>query len=293
MDKLKNMQVFVYVAQNGSFAKAAAHFSVSSTMIGKHVKSLEEQLGIKLLNRTTRKQSLTEAGQIYLRECERILSDIADAENSLQTLKNKPKGTVRINSPVTYGNLVLAPLVADFLQLYPDINIELVVDNARIDPMHERFDIVFRVGELADSSLIARQLPDYKMMFAASPEYLLHKGYPGSQADLLNHHCLGFSYSDIQPQLALGIETHAFDRQHTRLQSNSGLALKVAALRGAGVILQPRLILSEVLMNGSLVEVLQSERPKAMPVNMLYKSKQLPLKTRTFVGYVLGELVDN
>ncbi len=114
MDKLKNMQVFVYAAQNGSFAKAAAHFSVSSTMIGKHVKSLEEQLGIKLLNRTTRKQSLTEAGQIYLRECERILSDIADAENSLQTLKNKPKGTVRINSPVTYGNLVLAPLVADF-----------------------------------------------------------------------------------------------------------------------------------------------------------------------------------
>lgn len=287
MDKLKNMQVFVYVAQHGSFAKAAAHFSVSSTMVGKHVKSLEEHLCTKLINRTTRKQSLTEAGQIYLNECERILRDIADAENSLQTLENKPRGTVRINSPVTYGNIVLAPLVADFLQLYPEINIELVVDNALIDPMHERFDVVFRVGELADSSLIARQLPDYEMMFAASPEYLSKKGKVESQADLLNHHCLGFSYSDIQPQLALGIETQAFDRQHTRLLSNSGQAQKVAAVKAAGVVLQPRLILSQELIKGSLVEVLQGERPKAMPVNMLYKSKQLPLKTRTFVDYIL------
>ncbi|OLQ80514.1 LysR family transcriptional regulator [Photobacterium proteolyticum] len=291
MDKLKNMQVFVYVAQNGSFAKAATHFSVSSTMIGKHVKSLEAQLGVKLLNRTTRKQSLTEAGQIYLVECERILSDIADAENNLQTIENKPKGTVRINSPVTYGNLVLAPLIADFLHHFPDINIELVVDNARIDPMHERFDIVFRVGELADSTLIARRLPDYEMLFAASPDYISDKGEPVSQADLVNHHCLGFSYSDIQPQLAVGIETHAFDRQHTRLLSNSGQALKVAAEKGAGVVLQPRLILSDALCDGVLIEVLKDERPKAMPVHMLYKSKQLPLKTRTFVDFVLAVLV--
>ena len=284
------MQVFVYVVQHGSFSGAAVNFAVTSTMIGKHIKFLEAHLGTKLLNRTTRKQSLTEAGQIYYLECKRILEDIAEAENSLQTLENKPKGTVRINSPVTFGNIVLAPIVADFLQQYPDINIELTLDNDLIDPLHEQVDVVIRIGDLASSSLIARQITVYEMVFCASPDYLASHQTPLSLNDLVTHQCLGFSYRDIQASLALRIDTLAFDKQHTRLTSNSGQALKVAALKGTGVLLQPRLLLSEELHRGELIEILRDQVPTPTPVHVLYKSKALPLKTRVFIEFVLAAM---
>ena len=290
MDKLKSMQVFVYVAQHGSFATAAVNFSVTATMIGKHIKYLEAYLGTKLLNRTTRRQSLTEAGQIYYLECTRILDDIADAENSLQRLENNPKGTVRINSPVTFGNIVLAPILADFLLQYPDINIELILDNGLIDPLHEQVDVVIRIGELANSSLIARKIADYQMVFCASPQYLAQHKTPETLSDLINHQCLGFSYDHIQANIALRINTHAFDRQHTRLTSNSGQALKVAALKGTGILLQPLLLLQEEFANGKLIEILKDHIPPAMPVNVLYKSKTPSLKIRTMIEFILASM---
>jgi len=290
MDKLKSMQVFVYVAQHGSFATAAVNFSVTATMIGKHIKYLEAYLGTKLLNRTTRRQSLTEAGQIYYLECTRILDDIADAENSLQRLENNPKGTVRINSPVTFGNIVLAPILADFLLQYPDINIELILDNGLIDPLHEQVDVVIRIGELANSSLIARKIADYQMVFCASPQYLAQHKTPETLSDLINHQCLGFSYDHIQANIALRINTHAFDRQHTRLTSNSGQALKVAALKGTGILLQPLLLLQEEFANGKLIEILKEHIPPAMPVNVLYKSKTPSLKIRTMIEFILASM---
>ena len=290
MDKLKSMQVFVYVAQHGSFATAAVNFSVTATMIGKHIKYLEAYLGTKLLNRTTRRQSLTEAGQIYYLECTRILDDIADAENSLQRLENNPKGTVRINSPVTFGNIVLAPILADFLLQYLDINIELILDNGLIDPLHEQVDVVIRIGELANSSLIARKIADYQMVFCASPQYLAQHKTPETLSDLINHQCLGFSYDHIQANIALRINTHAFDRQHTRLTSNSGQALKVAALKGTGILLQPLLLLQEEFANGELIEILKNHVPPAMPVNVLYKSKTPSLKIRTMIEFILASM---
>jgi len=287
MDKLKSMQVFVNVVQHGSFSRAAINFAVTSTMIGKHIKFLEAYLGTKLLNRTTRKQSLTEAGQLYYVECQRILDDIAEAENSLQALENKPKGRIRINSPVTFGNILLAPIVADFLQCYPDINVELTLDNDLIDPLHDPVDVVIRIGELANSSLIARQIAVYEMMFCASPNYLARHQVPLSLNDLTSHQCLGFSYGDIQSSLALRIDTSAFDTQHSRLTSNSGQALKVAALKGTGILLQPRLLLSGEVGRGELIEILNEHVPTPTPIHLMYKSKALPLKTRVFIEFVL------
>ena len=290
MDKLKSMQVFVYVVQHGSFSGAATSFAVTSTMIGKHIKFLETHLGTKLINRTTRRQSLTETGQLYYLECRRILDDIAEAENSLQTLENKPKGKVRINSPVTFGNIVLAPIVADFLQQYPDINIELTLDNDLIDPLHEPVDVVIRIGGLASSSLIARQIAVYEMVFCASPDYLAKHQIPLSLTDLTDHQCLGFSYGDVQASLALQIDTQAFDKQHSRLTSNSGQALKVATLKGAGILLQPRLLLSEDLVRGELIEILSDQVPTPSPINLMYKSKALSLKTRVFIEFVMAAM---
>jgi len=290
VDRLKSMQVFIYVAQHGSFAAAAVNFAVTATMIGKHIKYLEQHLGTKLLNRTTRRQSLTEAGQIYYLECTRILDDIAEAENSLQRLENKPKGTVRINSPVTFGNIILAPILADFLQIYPEINIELMLDNSLIDPLHEQVDIVIRIGELTNSSLIARKIADYQMLYCASPEYLAIHQTPQCLEELINHQCLGFSYDHIQANIALRIDTQAFDRQHTRLTSNSGLALKVAALKGTGIVLQPMLLLQDELASGELIEILKGHTPPAMAVNVLYKSKSPSLKIRTMIEFILASM---
>ncbi|PSW17998.1 LysR family transcriptional regulator [Photobacterium sanctipauli] len=290
MDKLKSMQVFADVVQRGSLAKSAAHFSITSTMVGKHIKALESYLGIKLLNRTTRKQSLTEAGEVYFRECQRILAEISEAENSLQAITNSPRGLIRINSPVTYGNLVLAPIVAKFLQQYPDINIELTLDNQRIDPLDEHVDLIVRIGELENSTLIAKPIDHYPMLFCASPQYLTRHGTPQSINSLIDHDCLGFSYGDIQPSLALGINTPAFSRQHSRLSSNSGQALKEAAMQGAGIIYQPAILVKTAIYEGTLVEVLQHERPAPRPVQLLYKGRQQPLKTRTFIDFLVSSL---
>ncbi|MGF1735168.1 LysR family transcriptional regulator [Photobacterium satsumensis] len=288
MDKLKSMQVFVDVVERGSLAKAAAHFNVTSTMVGKHIKALEQGLGTRLLNRTTRRQSLTEAGEIYFRECQRILDDIKEAEENLQTLINTPMGTIRVNAPVTYGNNVVAPLVAQFLQQHPHINVELILDNNRIDPLHDHFDLVFRIGELEDSSLIARHVGNYQLLFCASPFYFERFGTPRHIKELSNHHCLGFDYGDIQPQHREQ-ESHYFSRQQSRLSSNSGDVLKTAALHHAGIILQPALLLENEIEQGSLQECLAEYRPESKPIHLLYKGKSQPLKVRTFIDFFFGQ----
>ena len=288
MDKLKSMQVFVDVVERGSLAKAAAHFNVTSTMVGKHIKALEQGLGTKLLNRTTRRQSLTEAGEIYFHECQRILGDIKEAEENLQALTNTPMGTIRINAPVTYGNTIIAPLLAQFIAQHPHIHVELILDNNRIDPLHDRYDLVFRIGELDDSSLVARKVGDYQLIFCASKSYLAQFGTPQKLADLSHHQCLGFHYGDILPQLREQ-EAQYFNRQQSRLSSNSGDVLKAAAICHAGIILQPDILLENEIGFGLLDECLQAHRPAPKPIHMLYKGKSQPLKVRTFIDFFIGQ----
>lgn len=287
MDKLKSMQVFVYVVEHGTFSSAAVHFSITATMIGKHIKQLEKQLGTQLITRTTRKQSLTESGQLYYSDCKRILEEITNVENKILTVENRPKGTVRINAPVTYGSIVLAPIIADFLKLYPEINIELTLDNLRIDPILDQVDIIIRIGHLTDSALIARPLGQYEMIFSASPKYLSIYGKPNKIKDLVDHHCLGFNYGDIQSHQASRLGTHAFDKTNTRLSSNNGHALKVAALQGLGIMFQPKISLISEITDQSLIQILDHESPSSNPIHVLYKSKFIPIKTRTFVDYLL------
>ncbi|UTV30832.1 LysR substrate-binding domain-containing protein [Photobacterium atrarenae] len=289
MDKLKSMQVFVDVVQRGSLAKSAAHFAITATMVGKHIKTLESTLGAKLLNRTTRRQSLTEAGAMYYRECLRILDDIQEAEDNLQAFTNTPMGTLRINAPVTYGALVVAPIVAQFLQQFPQMNIALNLDNQRIDPLHDPFDVVIRIGHLDDSSLIARQIGDYQMLFCASPTYFRRHGMPRDISELRQHDCLGFDYGDL-PFHVTSQEAFVQNRHRLRLRSNSGQALKAAALAHAGIILQPSVLLQQELERGQLVECLLSDRPEARPIHLIYKDKSQSLKIRTFIDFFMSQV---
>ncbi|MEZ9555412.1 LysR substrate-binding domain-containing protein [Vibrio splendidus] len=283
MDKLTSMKVFIYVVEQGSFRSAANHFNLSATMISKHVHSLETSLNSQLIHRTTRKQSLTDSGQLYYRECKRILEDISNAENLIQTLENQPQGTVKINCPVTYGNKVLAPIVAKFLAHHPTINVELVLNNDLVDPYSSDIDLIVRIGDLSDSSLVARYLGDYEMCYCAAPAYLNQHAEIRVLEDLAQHPSLGFSNSSQAP--------HATpNKDRVRLMSNNGDVLRYAALQGVGVLLQPTILVAEEIERGMLLEILPGMAPLPKPIHLLYKTKQLSLKNRTFVEFLLAAL---
>ncbi|KXF82379.1 LysR family transcriptional regulator [Enterovibrio coralii] len=290
MDKLTSMKIFAFVVENGSFRSAANHFDISPTMVGKHVSYLEQRLGTQLIHRTTRKQSLTEAGRLYHLECQRILEDISNAENLIQTLINRPTGVVKINCPVTLGKKVIAPIVAEFLAVYPDINVELILDNNLVDPFKTDADVLVRIGELADSNLVARKLGDYKMMYCASPTYIEKHGQVSSLDELHNHHCLGFHYHQGESQQVVNLPSRTFTQSNTRLTSNNGDVLKFAAIQGAGILLQPQILVEDEISEGLLVEILPYAAPTPKPIHLLYRTKQLSLKNRTFVDFVLSKL---
>ncbi|MDV7104577.1 LysR family transcriptional regulator [Vibrio sp. TH_r3] len=290
MDKLTSMKVFTYVVEHGSFRNAAHHFDISPTMVSKHISFLEQSLGTQLIHRTTRKQSLTEAGTLYYQECLRIIEDITNAENMIQTLVNRPTGTVKINCPVTYGKMILAPIVAEFLAEYPDLNVELQLDNNLIDPYLSDADIIIRIGDLVDSSLVVRKLGDYEMTYCAAPSYLMKHSEISCIEDLDQHHCLGFQYHQGESQQVINMPSNTFDLNNTRLTSNNGDVLKFAAINGAGILLQPRILVEEEIQSETLIELLQTYTPRPKPIHLLYRSKQLSLKNRTFVDFVLRKV---
>ncbi|WP_298441832.1 LysR family transcriptional regulator [uncultured Ferrimonas sp.] len=281
MDKLTSMQVFVKVAELRHFAKAAVLFNISATMVGKHIKSLEAQLGTTLIQRTTRKQLLTEAGQFYYRECVALLAQLRQSEQQLQRITHSPRGVVRLNAPLTYGNLVLAPLLGKFLARYPDIDVELQLDNRRI-AIDEQVDALIRIGELGETTLVARQLGHYPLRYCAAPSYLAKHGTPHTPAELSGHHCLGFDGGSGQKLLP-----------KPRLVSNSGALLQQAAIDGGGILLQPTILLQAALERGDLVPILPDATPAPMPVQLLYQSGEQPLKNRALIEFLLAELREN
>jgi DNA-binding transcriptional LysR family regulator len=288
MDKLTAMQVFSHVAEQGNCGAAAHQFKISRTMVSKHINQLEAYLGIKLINRTTRQQELTESGQVYYQECKTILASITAAENTLQTMTGTPRGTVSVNAPVSFGNTVLAPIVNRFLLQYPQIDIELRLDNNLIDPLTDNVDIVVRIGELADSALIGRHIMNYEMAFCASADYLANHPEILSLNDLRHHQCLGFSYS-TNGSLSVAHQ-QIFGKRHFRLLSNSGVVLTQAAIDGLGIILQPQIVVNDAIHSGFLVNVACLTPPEAMPIHLLYNDKNMPLKTRTLIEYIVSQL---
>ncbi|WP_281221934.1 LysR family transcriptional regulator [Photobacterium sanguinicancri] len=290
MDKLTSMKVFSYVAEQGNFRSAAHHFNVSPTMVGKHISFLEDSLSTSLIHRTTRKQSLTEAGKLYYQECRRIIEDITHAENLIQTLNNRPTGTVKINCPITYGKKVIAPIVADFLTAYPDLNVELMLDNNLVDPYRCDADVIIRIGELVDSSLVARLIGEYRMVYCASPAYLEKHGQITSIDELKDHPCLGFHYHEGESQQVLNLPVSNFKQTRTRLTSNNGDVLKLAAMQEVGILLQPSIQVEDEIKQGLLTELLSGYAPKPKPIHLVYRSKQLSLKNRTLVDFIIEQL---
>jgi DNA-binding transcriptional LysR family regulator len=289
LDRVTGMQVFVRVAALGSFSAAARVLNLSQTMVTKHVAALEERLGVKLLHRSTRKLVLTEGGRTYLAACERILAEIDEAETSASLDRIEPRGTLRLNVPLTFGFRQVVPALSEFSRIYPAVSFDLGLADRYVDLMEEGWDMAIRIGRLKDSSLVARRLAACRTIVCASPAYLKERGVPQDLDDLAQHNCLGYTLPS-----AIGADRWAFGSDgdivvpiRGNLRANNGDALLAAALAGQGLIYQPTFIVSDSLREGSLVPVLTGYPTYEPAIHaVLPAGRQAPAKVRAFVAFL-------
>ncbi|MDE1184194.1 LysR family transcriptional regulator [Paraburkholderia sp.] len=290
MDKFVSMEIFVAVVEAGSLTAAAERFDISSAMVGKHIRSLETRLATRLLTRTTRKQNLTEIGRQYYAQCRQILADVKAAESLAEAMAAAPRGVLKVTAPLTYGVEVFSAAMTDYLNAWPDVSLELDLSNRVTDLVEEGFDAAIRIGRLPDSSFVARPLRPYRMRACASPDYLMRAGTPRSPADLAQHECLGFLHWGREGIWRLdGDPDDANTLRAGRFRANNGQALKVAALRGFGLVLQPEALLAREIESGHLVPVLDEFLPDGAPVHLIYPRDRLATpKLTSFIDFVMG-----
>jgi DNA-binding transcriptional LysR family regulator len=289
MDKLRSMEIFVAAVDAGSFTGAAERFDISPVMVGKHIRHLEERLGARLLARTTRRQSLTEIGAQYAERCRAILAEIVDAESGAEAMRNSPRGTLKITSATSIGTQCLAPAIADYLALHPEVSVDLQLNDRFVDLVEEGFDAAVRIGALDDSTLVARPLRPYVMVLCAAPEYLARAGTPQKPEDLLRHECIDYAHWNRRVAWKLTSKDGGeMELPPSRFRSNNGQALRMAALRGYGIIMQAELLLGDDIAAGRLVPLLQDYLPPPRPVHLVYPRDRLPTpKLTTFIDFML------
>jgi DNA-binding transcriptional LysR family regulator len=289
------MSVFVEVVDASSFAAAARRLGMSPAMVSTHIQSLEARLGVRLLNRTTRRVSVTEAGQSYYERCLRILAEIDEAERAAGDLQAAPRGVLRVTASVSCGSRFLGPVIADYLAAYPDVSVELNLDDRYVDIVEQRYDLAVRIGHLADSSLIARKLGSVASVLCASPEYLQTHGIPAMPSDLAGHNCLIYTYGSRQSLWRFFDPSGNEDvvRISGRFLSNNGDALLSLALKNAGVLFVPQYIVEKPLREGRLVRLLSKYTTPQTPVNAVYPHTQyLSAKTRAFIDFLASRFGD-
>ena len=289
MDRLRSISVFLKVVERGSFAAAAADFRISATMVGQHVRALEHWLSGPLLHRTTRRQSLTELGRNAIERFELILRDIGEVEALASISSGEATGSLRVLAPVSLGVHGIAPVLKTFRLRHPRVEIDLVLSDQRLDIVDEGFDVVLRVGELANSTMKTRRLAPYRSILCAAPDYLDARGRPEIPADLASHNCLGFA----NPVAARRWRLSGSDGEHIVevdlvLQVNNGEALRMAALNGLGIIMQPEILLARDLRDGRLVPVLERYQSDVRPVHILFHPHRTPTpKVRLFIDFLV------
>jgi DNA-binding transcriptional LysR family regulator len=256
-DRLTGIETFVRAMQRGSLSAAARDMGISPAMAAKHLNALEARLGVVLVNRTTRRLSLTEAGEAYLERADRILAELADAEAEVAAQKDTVEGLLRVSAPAAFGVRHVAGPVAEFTRLHPRLTIELGFNDRYVDLLEERWDMAIRIGRLADSSLIARKLADARLNICASPAYLAARGVPRRLQDLSAHDCLGYTLSS-----PTGTSHWSFGRDgevkapvRGPIRADNGEALVQAAIAGQGLVYGPRFLTADALADGRLVEV--------------------------------------
>ncbi|MDF0729451.1 LysR family transcriptional regulator [Pseudomonas entomophila] len=288
MDRLRAMEVFVTVVEQGSFSAASERLGVSTPMVSKYIRGLEQSLKVELIQRSTRRMQVSEAGRVFLDEARQALEQVRRAYERVESLQQAPSGLLRVSAPMTLGASLVAPLVARFLREQPQVRIELVLSNSVVDLMAEGFDVAFRIGELGDVDLIAKPLRPYRMVLCAAPDYLREQGCPQVPADLAEHRLLAHSTWTNRftwPLRENGRE-HPWP-EHWVLKSNDGQALRLAAIAGNGILMQPHFLVADDLREGRLVSLLEAFLPATRPVSLVYLRQRGALaKLDAFVRFV-------
>lgn len=290
MDRIEAMRAFVTVVNEGTFTRAADRLDTSPQLVSKYVSQLETHLGVRLLNRTTRRIHLTEAGSHYCQRAQQVLSDIDDMENQLGDLQTEAQGLLRISAPVSFAIRHLGPLLSEFQRMHPAVGIDLQLNDRKVDIVEEGFDIALRIGRLKSSSLIAKRLAPVRLVLCASPAYLEQYGTPRKPEDLSGHRYLRYSYMNMDPGHALQKWLQDNSRESTRgMVSNNGDILVEAAIAGTGIALQPTFITGAAIREGKLQVLLPEHEPEPMGLYAVYAHRQLlASKVRSFIDFIDG-----
>lgn len=287
-----DQSIFVAVVREQGFTAAARALDMTVTAISRRVRSLEERLGVRLLNRTTRRITLTEAGQLYYERIRHILDEVSELEDQLSELNDEPRGSLVIAAPTSYATRVLSPIVTAFSMAHPGLRIQLNLEDRLVDLIEAGVDIALRIGHLADSSMIARPIGDIPRYICASPAYLHQHGIPEHPRDLLEHACLHYNNIGVRDEWQF---SHSGDVSSMAVQgpfcSNNGDVLCQAAEQGLGIAMLPDFIVHTALEDGRLTRILQAYEPPAFTLNALYPSREyVPAKTRLFLDYLVEQL---
>jgi len=285
MDRLTSLTAFVRVVDSGGFSAAGRRLNMSTTMVSNHIQALEDRLGARLLNRTTRKVSLTEVGKAYYDRCTQILAEIEQADEVAGALQSKPRGTLRIYT-ATHIVQFIAPVVAEFLKLYPEVKVDLTIGERTIDMIDEGFDLAIRLTPPPDSSLIVRSLATWRHVLCCSPGYIEQHGPLQQLSELADHNCLRhalYPYED-EWRFVDRNDAPASVRISGNLISNSGETLRICALQGVGIWLAAGFLSADDLESGRLVRILPEYRPVEFAMNAVYPHRHhLSAKVRSFI----------
>jgi DNA-binding transcriptional LysR family regulator len=289
MDKFESLRAFTQVVNAGGFAAAAREMGLSRSQVNKLVIALEDELGVQLLHRSTRVVTPTATGLAFHERCVEILASLEEAERSVTQLQAEPRGRLRINAPMTFGTMHLAPALADFLVQYPDLEVQLTLNDRFIDPIEEGFDVTVRIAKLQESaSLIVHPIASAQRVLCAAPNYLQTHGTPTHPDELRHHSCLHYGQLAVEDQWTLiGTNGEQTISVNGVLCSNNGEVLRDAAVRGLGITLLPTFIVGQQLQQGTLQSVLPEYHPLELSIAVIYPvNRHLSTKVRLLVEFL-------
>jgi DNA-binding transcriptional LysR family regulator len=292
MSKIQEMSSFVAVVDAGSFVGAAEATGMSKAAVSRHVGELEKRLGVRLLQRTTRRLSLTEEGRMFFGRARELLESIEDAESELTLRTGEAQGVIRVNAPLTFGALHLAPLWGPFADANPKVSLDITLSDRVVDVVEEGYDLAIRITRIPDSTLVTRKLATTRMVLCASPAYLKRHGKPVHPRELGRHAVISYTYWSTRDEWRFtGPKGAVVVHINSRIHTNNGDTCRRAALAHHGVILQPDFIVGEDLRRGALVELMPTYRSIDIGIYAVYPSrKHLSLKTRRLIDFLADAL---
>lgn len=282
------MEIFARVVEAGSFTAAADKLGLSRAAVSKRIMQLETHLGVRLLNRTTRRVAPTEIGLAYYDRCTRVLADVAEANQLVSRLHSEPRGTLKINAPMSFGTLHLGPAIVDFAASFPELRIGMTLNDRFIDMFDEGYDVAIRIAREADTTLMSRRIAPIRLVLCASPAYVAAHGAPQHPSDLVRHSCLHYSYFASGDEWRFtGPDSDHAVKVAGPLSANNGDVLRQAALRGLGLTLIPSFLASSDLLDGRLLALMLDYRPQELSLLAVYlPSRRLSKKVTLLIEFL-------